>query len=321
MEANSVSTVEPRRPLGRRSQEATKRAGGRTPRVSIGMPVFNNAATLAAAVNSILAQTEQDFEIILSDDGSTDGSWALCQSLAKDEPRIRCYRQPVNLFYENFRFTLDQARAPYFAWLAGDDIRMPEFIARCAQVLDERPDVVACVPKCRFMVDGRPDEVTRGTAPLTGAWEENAVRYLRTVYCNSRQYGVFRTEALRRSAPDRVMFAYDFAYAAGSLRFGTHHELDEVLMVRDRTQPGSYLAQVRRCHRAAVLRLFPVLAVSLFMLRKRFIPPTPRVLAALLVLNMKMHLWYMRASHPRAARLLAPLYAALQTLRRRVDPL
>lgn len=295
----------------------TERAGGGRPRVSIGMPVYNNAATLAAAVDSILAQTEQDFEIILSDDASTDDSWALCQSLAARDPRIRCHRQPVNLFYRNFQFTLDQARAPYFAWLAGDDTRLPAFVARCAQVLDERPDVVACVPKCRFLVDGQPDHVTRATAPLMGAWEENVVRYLQTVHWgNSRQYGLYRTEALRRSAPDRVVFAYDYAYAAGSLRFGKHYELDEVLMVRNLSTSEARIADVRRCHRALVSRHFPMQAVSRFMLRARLIPRTPRVLVALLLMNMKMHLWYMRATHPRCARLLAPLYVALQTVRR-----
>jgi glycosyltransferase involved in cell wall biosynthesis len=92
------------------------------PLVSIGMPVYNGEKFIREALDSLLAQTFTDFELIISDNASTDNTEAICLEYAAKDARIRYVRQPENrgvLF--NFQFVLDEARGEYFMWSAHDD--------------------------------------------------------------------------------------------------------------------------------------------------------------------------------------------------------
>jgi glycosyltransferase involved in cell wall biosynthesis len=99
------------------------------PKVSIGMPVYNGEKFIHDALNSILAQTFTDFELIISDNGSTDSTEAICRVYAEKDDRIRYVRQVENkggLF--NFKFVLDEAVGDYFMWAAHDDVWDIEWI-------------------------------------------------------------------------------------------------------------------------------------------------------------------------------------------------
>lgn len=92
------------------------------PMVSIGMPVYNGERFIREALDSLLAQTFADFELIISDNASTDATASICGQYAKQDSRIRYLRQESNIgAAANFRFVLDQAVAPYFMWAACDD--------------------------------------------------------------------------------------------------------------------------------------------------------------------------------------------------------
>lgn len=92
------------------------------PRVSIGMPVFNGERYLASALDSLLAQTFSDFELIVSDDASTDNTAKICCEYAERDNRVRYVRQPRNLgWVENFHFVLEKAQGEFFMWAAHDD--------------------------------------------------------------------------------------------------------------------------------------------------------------------------------------------------------
>lgn len=92
------------------------------PQVSIGMPVYNGAAYIREALDSLLAQTFKDFELIISDNASTDDTQAICEEYARRDPRIRYVRQGENKgVLANFQFVLDQAKGDYFMWAAADD--------------------------------------------------------------------------------------------------------------------------------------------------------------------------------------------------------
>jgi len=83
-----------------------------TPRASIGMPVFNRASTVGRAIESVLAQTFTDFELLVSDNASSDGTEPICRRHAAGDPRIRYTRHPATISgLDNFRFVLEQARA------------------------------------------------------------------------------------------------------------------------------------------------------------------------------------------------------------------
>lgn len=93
------------------------------PRLSIGMPVYNGEAYVREAIDSLLAQTVADFELVISDNASTDATPTICQAYAAQDSRVRYIRQGANLgAAANFRFVLQAAhQSEYFMWAACDD--------------------------------------------------------------------------------------------------------------------------------------------------------------------------------------------------------
>lgn len=92
------------------------------PKVSIGMPVYNGGRFIRKALDSLLAQTFTDFELIISDNASTDATQEICMEYAARDNRIGYIRQPINMGgFLNFKFVLEQAKGEYFKWCAADD--------------------------------------------------------------------------------------------------------------------------------------------------------------------------------------------------------
>ena len=115
------------------------------PKVSIGLPVFNGENYLRDALGSILEQTFRDFEVIISDNASTDTTGDICREYAAKDPRRRYYRNSKNLgAARNFNLVFELSSGKYFKWAAHDDVLGKEFLSRCVSVLDEDPSVVAC---------------------------------------------------------------------------------------------------------------------------------------------------------------------------------
>jgi glycosyltransferase involved in cell wall biosynthesis len=98
------------------------------PKVSIGMPVYNGEAFIREALDSLLMQTYADYELIISDNASTDGTEAICREYVVKDARISYVRQAKNRGYAaNFQFLLDEALGEYFMWMAADDILSDEY--------------------------------------------------------------------------------------------------------------------------------------------------------------------------------------------------
>ena len=113
------------------------------PRVSIGMPVFNGERYLEEAVRSILAQTFRDFELLICDNASTDGTEAIARRLAAGDDRIRYIRNEENIgAAPNFNRVVEFAKGEYFKWAAHDDLCEPACLERLVEVLDSDPDTV-----------------------------------------------------------------------------------------------------------------------------------------------------------------------------------
>lgn len=109
-----------------------------SPSVSIGMPVYNGERFIDEAIRSILAQTFGDFELLISDNASSDATAAICARYARQDPRIRYVRQASNLgAMGNFQYLLDHARGRYFMWAACDDFWDPEWVERLHRPLAE----------------------------------------------------------------------------------------------------------------------------------------------------------------------------------------
>ena len=110
-------------------------------RVSVIIGTWNRAGYLGEAIRSILGQTVQELELIVADDGSTDGTDAVVAQY--DDPRLRYLPGPHVGISRNLNRALAEARAPYAALLDSDDWSYPTRLERQLAVLDARPEVAA----------------------------------------------------------------------------------------------------------------------------------------------------------------------------------
>lgn len=124
------------------------------PLVSIGFPLYNGEDYLAETLDSLVAQTHENIEIIIVDNASTDLSVEICETYAKRDPRIRIHRNDVNLgAARNYNLCFELARGNYFKWVAHDDPMAPTAIERCVEVLEAQPDVIMAYPRT-ILIDG-----------------------------------------------------------------------------------------------------------------------------------------------------------------------
>lgn len=122
------------------------KAPAKSPRVSIGLPVYNGEKYLREAIESVLAQTFKNFELIISDNTSTDSTAEICRYYAKEDPRVKYFRNERNLgAARNFNRVFELSSGEFFKWLAADNAIEPQFLARCVDLLDNDPTVaLAC---------------------------------------------------------------------------------------------------------------------------------------------------------------------------------
>ena len=112
-------------------------SGNHPPRLSIGLPVYNGQHLLARALDSLLAQTFRDFEIIISDNASSDSTPQICRAYARRDRRIRYVRNSRNLgAIANFNRVFELSRAPLFKWAAHDDLYRETYLERCIRLLE-----------------------------------------------------------------------------------------------------------------------------------------------------------------------------------------
>jgi glycosyltransferase involved in cell wall biosynthesis len=202
------------------------------PRVSIWLPVYNGQKYLDAALASILAQDYGDFELIIGDNASTDGTQAICQAWAARDGRVRCYRHEHNLgAAPNYNFVLAQARGEYFRWAAYDDLIAPDFLSKCVAVLDQQADVVLCYPRVKLIdergdyvdaYDPRPD--LRTLKP-----HERFRATLRTPSLCTQVFGLMRAEVLRATGQHGSFPSADEILLAELALHGRFYEIRERL--------------------------------------------------------------------------------------------
>lgn len=211
-----------------------------SPRVSIGLPVYNGERYLAAALDALCSQTYTDLEIVVSDNASTDATQAVCREYAVRDPRIRYHRADRNggLAW-NFNRVVELAQGEYFKWAAYDDLCAPTFVERCVQRLDADPQAVWCHAWTCY-VDSR-GEPLAGFEPLgflgnghglSRASARPSQRFYAVMAGPGEvydMYGLMRMAALRQTGLHRPFYGADRILLAELSLLGRYAEVPEVL--------------------------------------------------------------------------------------------
>ncbi|MFP5343076.1 MAG: glycosyltransferase family 2 protein [Candidatus Limnocylindria bacterium] len=233
---------------------AAEPAGPRPPRVTIGVPVYNGEAYIETALRSLLAQTFQDIEIVISDNASTDATEAICRRIAAQDSRVRYDRAPRNVgLVPNHRRVLAMATGEYFMFAPHDDWFAPDYVERAVEALDADPDVTFA-HAVTVLVDEHGNEIghertrqrLQDPSPSTRFWDVLTVQGGINWYGLTRRrlmQRIGRYEAVPRS--ERIVIAElalwgPFALLPAGLYFRRIHEGQATALRRDR------LAELRR---------------------------------------------------------------------------
>lgn len=263
-----------------------------SPLVSIGLPVYNGERSIGGAIGALLGQSFGDFELVVSDNASTDGTETICRALAAQDPRVRYIRQSYNLGATgNFRFVLDQARGRYYTWAAADDLRTPDFLADNVAFLEEHPEYVASTcPNCFEGDEGETDRIVRFA--LAGNLEERYLTFLRHCWqSHGIFYSLMRTDVIRQcEIPGQSFTAADWAIDFFLASRGCINRTREGLTVFGRDGVSSRAGAWRAFRNQPLELLLPLYRFTHYALR--LMKPLPlrawwAVFVALIRLNFK----------------------------------
>lgn len=213
------------------------------PKVTIGLPVFNGENYLASTIEAVLGQSYPDLELIIGDNGSTDGTESIGR-LALADKRVRYERSSINRGATwNYNRLVGMARGEYFKWAAHDDLLEPAYIARCVEELERHQEAVLVYPRTKLIdehgtvTDGEyhdgldlrdPDPVDRFGRYLIHPGEQHPV------------FGLIRLRNLRSTQLIANCWGGDQVLLATLLLQGEFHEISERLFLR-RYHPGTSL--------------------------------------------------------------------------------
>lgn len=175
--------------------------------VTVGMPVRNGGEFLKAALDSILAQSYTNLQVIVSDNCSDDQTAATIEKYAALDPRVQYVRQQKPLkAIENFRFVLDQARGEFFMWAAHDDVHGADYIEKLVSGL--MADPTALLAFGDLTITGAPDgSLALKPYDFCTAGLSRTARMRKAAFTQCFHiYGVWRTHELRRIPSPRNMW-------------------------------------------------------------------------------------------------------------------
>lgn len=216
------------------------------------MFVFNSETSIKNALNSLLSQTFTNFELIISDNASTDSTPEICKEYLQKDKRIRYYRQKKNMGpWWNAMFVIEKAKFDYFMWAAADDVWQPSFIEKNVQVLESNQSIVGSTSDAIFF--GRqikktdPDanfhlykDFIKNMPSSSASYEEKAGYFLRNCL-GMNMYSIFRTEKLRKCMVYQPHSYADLTVLLNVLKNGDLHVIDEALLHRSAKGMTSHL--------------------------------------------------------------------------------
>lgn len=210
------------------------------PLVSVGLSVFNGKKHIRETLDSLLAQTYTNFELIISDNASTDGTFQICQEYALKDKRISIYKNKCNLGgIENFRIVFMKGCGKYFMWASDHDVWHPEWIQKHVDVLNNHPDVVMVYPlSCRISDTG---EIIEHKPEKFDTFRLGVDDRIKMIYSESKKpselfgsmvYGLFRAEILRKANVYPRLIHPDYTLFWELTLYGSIKQIQEELWFR-----------------------------------------------------------------------------------------
>jgi glycosyltransferase involved in cell wall biosynthesis len=204
------------------------------PKLTIGLPVYNGEEYLAESLTALLGQTFTDFELVISDNASTDRTGEICREFMAKDHRIRYVRQPVNIGAgPNHNILVGYAKAPYFKWASHDDLYAPELLERCVETLDAHPEAVL-VHAYEAYIGEDGAVVSEFAYTLATDADRPSDRFHALLFGMGGDdfYGVIRTDVLRQVKPHDSYHHADRTFTTEIALYGKFLQVPEVLYFR-----------------------------------------------------------------------------------------
>ena len=205
-----------------------------TPLVSVGLPVYNGEKYVEKAISSILSQTYENIELIITDNASTDRTREIVEAFAKTDARIKYIRNKENLGASgNFSLSPMLATGKYFKWCAHDDKHSPDYIELCVTELEKDPDLAMAFGSMR-MVDAQDNPADYRYEDHPSVTSDDAyARFRSQISLNykiyGRVFGVYRTELMQISTLHRPYFGSDRALLCEIALLGKFKRVDQAI--------------------------------------------------------------------------------------------
>jgi glycosyltransferase involved in cell wall biosynthesis len=189
----------------------------RIPKVSVGLPVYNAENYLDDSLSSLLSQSYRDFELIISDNASTDATGEICQGYAVKDRRIIYHRNDRNMGIAwNHNRVFHLSSGEFFMWASHDDLRTTDYISQCVAALEADPFKVLAFSEVENIDEEGTVLKRRAILPKTDSQKphERFRELIRLDYTCEAMYGLIRTAVLKRTGlhglfpdSDRVLLA------------------------------------------------------------------------------------------------------------------
>jgi glycosyltransferase involved in cell wall biosynthesis len=211
---------------------------GASPLVTLGMPVYNGERYIAQAIDSVLKQSFADFELVISDNASTDKTEAICREFAAKDKRVKYHRNPENIgAHPNFNRTFELSSGKYFKWAPHDDVLHPDYLAVCVEAMEAAPDAVVCQTQFMYIDEEGKGQGVSGTDlpeaqdPSVGTRFSAAILNAHNCY---EVMGLYRRTALANSILLKSFHGADRALVAQVTLSGRFLHVEKpYLLVRD----------------------------------------------------------------------------------------
>lgn len=198
--------------------------------------MYNGARFLAMSLDSLLAQTYEDIEFFISDNGSTDGTEEICRDYARRDDRIRYVRADENRGASwNYKNVVWQTTGRYFKWATHDDLLAPTYIERCVEVLEAAPPTVALTYPRTMIIDENGGQVREYDDNLDirdRTPHERLGRLVRNLVMSNASFGLIRRTVLDRSRLLDSFPSADYVMMAEFALLGEFWEIPELLFFR-----------------------------------------------------------------------------------------